>query len=128
VYSLLCKADTIGIFQVALRAQMTMLTRLKTRCFYDFVIEIALVRPELIQGDRVHPYLSRRNGEEPVKYTNQHIKALSKRTLVIPIFQEQVIKLTMVEAGFSGGQVDQLRRAIASWGKRGDIEQFRGIS
>jgi error-prone DNA polymerase len=125
VYDLLCKADTIGVFQVESRAQMTMLPRLKPRCFYDLVIEVAIVRPGPIQGDMVHPYLRRRSGEEPVEYANQQIKAVLKRTLGIPIFQEQVIKLTMVAAGFSGGEADQLRRAMASWGKHGDIEQFR---
>ncbi|MFT6408187.1 MAG: error-prone DNA polymerase [Arenicella sp.] len=125
VYELLCKADTIGVFQVESRAQMTMLPRLKPRCFYDLVIEVAIVRPGPIQGDMVHPYLRRRNGEDPVEYANPQIKAVLQRTLGIPIFQEQVIKLTMVAAGFSGGEADQLRRAMASWGKRGDIEQFR---
>jgi len=125
VYDLLCNADTIGVFQVESRAQMSMLPRLKPRCYYDLVIEVAIVRPGPIQGDMVHPYLRRRSGEEPVVYANEQIKAVLNRTLGIPIFQEQVIKLTMVAAGFSGGEADQLRRAMASWGKRGNIEQFR---
>ena len=125
VYDLLCKADTIGVFQVESRAQMSMLPRLKPRNYYDLVIEVAIVRPGPIQGDMVHPYLRRRNWEEPVSYANDEIKEVLKRTLGIPIFQEQVIKLTMVAAGFSGGEADQLRRAMASWGKRGDLEQFR---
>lgn len=125
VYDLLCRADSIGVFQVESRAQMSMLPRLKPRCYYDLVIEVAIVRPGPIQGDMVHPYLRRRNGEEPVEYASKEIEAVLKRTLGVPIFQEQVIKLTMVAAGFSGGEADQLRRAMASWGKRGDIEQFR---
>jgi len=125
VYDMLCKGDSIGVFQVESRAQMSMLPRLKPRCFYDLVIEVAIVRPGPIQGDMVHPYLKRRHGEEPVTYPNDEIKAVLKRTLGIPIFQEQVIKLTMVAAGFSGGEADHLRRAMASWGKNGDLEQFR---
>lgn len=125
VYDLLCKADTVGVFQVESRAQMSMLPRLKPRSYYDLVIEVAIVRPGPIQGDMVHPYLRRRNGEEPVEYANNEVKEVLKRTLGIPIFQEQVIKLTMVAAGFSGGEADELRRAMASWGKRGDLEQFR---
>ncbi|MEO0367761.1 MAG: error-prone DNA polymerase, partial [Pseudomonadota bacterium] len=125
VYDMLCKGDSIGVFQVESRAQMSMLPRLKPRNFYDLVIEVAIVRPGPIQGDMVHPFLKRRNGEEPVEYANAEIEAVLKRTLGIPIFQEQVIKLTMVAAGFSGGEADQLRRAMASWGKNGDLEQFR---
>jgi len=125
VYDLLCQADTVGVFQVESRAQMSMLPRLKPRNFYDLVIEVAIVRPGPIQGDMVHPYLRRRNKEEPVDYVSEEVKEVLRRTLGVPIFQEQVIKLTMVAAGFSGGEADQLRRAMASWGKRGDLEQFR---
>ena len=125
VYDMLCRGDSIGVFQVESRAQMSMLPRLKPRCFYDLVIEVAIVRPGPIQGDMVHPFLKRRNGEEPVEYQNDEIRSVLERTLGVPIFQEQVIKLTMVAAGFSGGQADQLRRAMASWGKNGDLEQFR---
>lgn len=125
VYDMLCAGDSVGVFQVESRAQMSMLPRLRPRSFYDLVIEVAIVRPGPIQGDMVHPYLKRRDGTEPVTYPNAEIKAVLERTLGIPIFQEQVIKLTMVAAGFSGGQADELRRAMASWGKNGDLEQFR---
>jgi len=125
VYDLLCAGDSIGVFQVESRAQMSMLPRLKPRNYYDLVIEVAIVRPGPIQGNMVHPFLKRRNGEEPVTYVNQEIKAVLERTLGVPIFQEQVIKLTMVAAGFSGGEADQLRRAMASWGKHGNLDQFK---
>ena len=123
-YDMLSRGDSIGVFQVESRAQMSMLPRLKPQTFYDLVIEIAIVRPGPIQGDMVHPYLSRRNGEEPVTYENDALKAVLERTLGVPIFQEQVIKLAMVAAGFSGGEADQLRRAMASWGKNGQLLQF----
>ncbi|MGB2314318.1 MAG: error-prone DNA polymerase [Porticoccaceae bacterium] len=116
-YDMLCKADSVGVFQIESRAQMAMLPRLKPRCFYDLVIEIAIVRPGPIQGGMVHPYLKRRQGLEPVSYPHADIKAVLERTLGIPVFQEQVIRLAMVAAGFSGGEADQLRRAMASWGK-----------
>ncbi len=125
VYDQLCAGDSIGVFQVESRAQMSMLPRLKPRSFYDLVIQVAIVRPGPIQGGMVHPYLKRRDGLEPIEYANDQIKAVLKRTLGVPIFQEQVIKLTMVAAGFSGGEADQLRRAMASWGKNGNLEQFR---
>ena len=124
VYQMLCAGDSVGVFQVESRAQMSMLPRLKPRQFYDLVIQVAIVRPGPIQGDMVHPYLKRRNGEEPVDYATPEIEEVLKRTLGIPIFQEQVIELTMVAASFSGGEADQLRRAMASWGKRGDLAQF----
>jgi error-prone DNA polymerase len=124
-YEMLQRADSVGVFQVESRAQMAMLPRLKPATYYDLVIEVALVRPGPIQGDMVHPYLRRRQGQEPVTYPNDEIKAVLKRTLGIPIFQEQVIKLAMVAAGFSAGEADQLRRAMASWGKNGDLERFR---
>lgn len=125
VYDLLCRGDSVGVFQVESRAQMSMLPRLKPRCFYDLVIEVAIVRPGPIQGNMVHPYLKRRNGEEAISYPNEAIKKVLDRTLGVPIFQEQVIQLTMVAAGFSGGEADQLRRAMASWGKNGDLYQFK---
>jgi len=124
-YQMLCKGDTVGVFQIESRAQMSMLPRLRPQCFYDLVIQIAIVRPGPIQGNMVHPYLKRRNGEMPTHYPNDEIKAVLKRTLGVPIFQEQVIKLAMVAAGFSGGQADQLRRAMASWGRNGDLYQFK---
>lgn len=126
VYEMLCKGDSLGVFQVESRAQMSMLPRLKPRTFYDLVIQVAIVRPGPIQGDMVHPYLRRRDGLEKVGYANDEIKEVLKRTLGVPIFQEQVIKLTMVAAGFSGGEADELRRAMASWGKHGNLNQFQG--
>jgi len=125
VYDMLCAGDSLGVFQVESRAQMSMLPRLKPRCFYDLVVQVAIVRPGPIQGDMVHPYLKRRGGEEQITYPNGEIKSVLERTLGVPIFQEQVIKLTMVAAGFSGGQADQLRRAMASWGKHGNLDQFK---
>jgi len=125
VYDMLCAGDSIGVFQVESRAQISMLPRLKPRNFYDLVIQVAIVRPGPIQGDMVHPYLKRRDGEEKVEYPNDNIKSVLKRTLGIPIFQEQVIQLTMIAAGFSGGEADQLRRSMASWGKHGSLDQFK---
>jgi error-prone DNA polymerase len=123
-YRMLQQADSLGVFQIESRAQMSMLPRMKPACFYDLVIEIAIVRPGPIQGDMVHPYLRRRQGLEPVTYPNDEIKGVLKRTLGVPIFQEQAIKLAMVAAGFSGGEADQLRRAMASWGKNGNLMHF----
>ena len=124
-YDMLCNGDTVGVFQIESRAQMSMLPRLKPRCFYDLVIQIAIVRPGPIQGNMVHPFLKRRNGEIEATYPNEEIKQVLERTLGVPIFQEQVIKLAMVAAGFSGGQADQLRRAMATWGRNGDLYQFK---
>ncbi len=124
-YNMLCQADSVGVFQVESRAQMAMLPRLKPRTFYDLVVEVAIVRPGPIQGDMVHPYLKRRQGIEPVSYPNEDVKSVLERTLGVPIFQEQVIKLAMVAAGFSGGEADQLRRAMASWGHNGNLVAFR---
>ena len=118
-YDMLCKADSVGVFQIESRAQMAMLPRLKPRCFYDLVIEIAIVRPGPIQGGMVHPYLKRRQGLETANYPSPAIKTVLERTLGIPVFQEQVIRLAMVAAGFSGGEADQLRRAMASWSSKG---------
>ncbi|MEP5763377.1 MAG: error-prone DNA polymerase [Halieaceae bacterium] len=123
-YRMLQKADSVGVFQIESRAQMSMLPRMKPSCFYDLVIEIAIVRPGPIQGDMVHPYLRRRQGQEAVTYPNADIKSVLERTLGVPIFQEQAIKLAMVAAGFTGGEADQLRRAMASWGKNGNLMQF----
>lgn len=123
-YAMLCRGDSMGVFQVESRAQMAMLPRLKPRCFYDLVIQVAIVRPGPIQGDMVHPYLKRRSGEQAVSYPNDAVKAVLERTLGVPIFQEQVIKLAMVAAGFSGGEADQLRRAMASWGRNGQLNNF----
>ena len=123
-YRMLQAADTVGVFQIESRAQMSMLPRLKPERFYDLVIEIAIVRPGPIQGDMVHPYLRRKQGLEPVTYPSDAIKEVLERTLGVPIFQEQVIKLAMVAAGFSGGEADQLRRAITNWGRNSKLLTF----
>ena len=124
-YAMLQQGDSVGVFQVESRAQMAMLPRLKPKCFYDLVIEVAIVRPGPIQGNMVHPYLKRRNGTEAVHYANDEIKQVLERTLGVPIFQEQVIQLAMVAAGFSAGEADQLRRAMASWKKKGELRQYQ---
>jgi error-prone DNA polymerase len=124
VYRMIQRADTVGLFQIESRAQMSMLPRLKPACYYDLVVQIAIVRPGPIQGGMVHPYLKRRNGEEAVDYPSEAVKGVLQRTLGVPIFQEQVIQLAMVAAGFTGGEADQLRRAMASWKKTGELEQF----
>ncbi|XOV81785.1 MAG: error-prone DNA polymerase [bacterium] len=123
-YAMLQAGDSVGVFQVESRAQMAMLPRLKPQHFYDLVIEVAIVRPGPIQGDMVHPYLRRRQGLEPVHYPSEAVRQVLERTLGIPIFQEQVIELAMVAAGFSAGEADQLRRAMAAWKKRGGLEVF----
>ncbi len=125
VYAMIQRADTIGVFQIESRAQMSMLPRLKPRCFYDLVIEVAIVRPGPIQGDMVHPYLRRRQGSEAVDYPSAAVRAVLERTLGVPIFQEQVIKLAMVAAGFTPGEADQLRRAMAAWKRRGGLEPYQ---
>ncbi|WP_295801725.1 error-prone DNA polymerase [uncultured Microbulbifer sp.] len=125
VYEMMCRADTVGVFQIESRAQMSMLPRLQPRRFYELVIEIAIVRPGPIQGGMVHPYLRRKQQQEPVTYPHENLRPVLERTLGVPIFQEQVIKLSMVAAGFSGGEADALRRAMASWGKNGNLIQFR---
>ena len=124
-YDMLCAGDSIGVFQVESRAQINMLPRLRPRQFYDLVIEVAIVRPGPIQGDMVHPYLKRKHGLEAVTYPSEAIRGVLERTLGVPIFQEQVIKLAMVAAGFTGGEADQLRRAMAAWKSRGDMTVFR---
>ena len=123
-YRMLQDGDSVGVFQVESRAQMSMLPRLKPRNFYDLVIEVAIVRPGPIQGDMVHPYLRRRQGLEAVTYPNDAVRKVLERTLGVPIFQEQVIELAMVAAGFSAGEADQLRRAMAAWRRRGQLETF----
>ena len=125
VYDMICDADTIGVFQIESRGQMSMLPRLRPRCWYDLVIEVAIVRPGPIQGNMVHPFLRRRNGEIPVEYPNEAIKNVLHRTLGVPIFQEQAMKLAVVAAGFTPGEADQLRRAMGKWRKTGVIEKFR---
>ena len=125
VYEMIRKADTIGVFQIESRAQMSMLPRLGPKEFYDLVIEIAIVRPGPIQGDMVHPYLRRRNGKERIDYPNEAVKKVLERTLGVPIFQEQVMELAVVAAGFTPGEADQLRRAMAAWRRKGGLEPFQ---
>ncbi len=125
VYEMICRADTTGVFQIESRAQMAMLPRLRPRNFYDLVIEVAIVRPGPIQGEMVHPYLRRRNGEEAVSYPSAAVEAVLKRTLGVPIFQEQVMQLAIVAAGFSAGEADRLRRAMAAWKRKGGLEPFQ---
>ncbi|MGI9232643.1 MAG: error-prone DNA polymerase [Woeseiaceae bacterium] len=124
VYDMICAGDTMGVFQIESRAQMAMLPRLKPRCYYDLVIEVAIIRPGPIQGDMVHPYLRRRNGEEAVDYPSDAVKGVLQRTLGVPIFQEQVMQLAVVAAGFTPGEADQLRRAMAAWKRRGGLGGF----
>jgi error-prone DNA polymerase len=124
VYDMICRADTTGVFQIESRAQMAMLPRLRPRNFYDLVIEVALVRPGPIQGDMVHPYLRRRSGAEEVTYPSEAVKRALERTLGVPIFQEQVMQLAIVAAGFTPGEADRLRRAMAAWKRRGGLEPF----
>ncbi len=124
VYDMISRADTMGVFQIESRAQMAMLPRLKPREYYDLVIEVAIIRPGPIQGDMVHPYLRRRSGEEPVSYPSDAVRRVLERTLGVPIFQEQVMQLAIVAAGFSAGEADRLRRAMAAWRRRGELERF----
>jgi error-prone DNA polymerase len=125
VYEMISRADTIGVFQIESRAQMSMLPRLKPRKYYDLVIEVAIVRPGPIQGDMVHPYLRRRNGQERVDYPSKAVEAVLERTLGVPIFQEQVMQIAIVAAGFSPGEADALRRAMGAWKRSGGIEHFK---
>ena len=125
VYDMICRADTIGVFQIESRAQMSMLPRLKPRCYYDLVIEVAIVRPGPIQGQMVHPYLRRRAGEEQVSYPTPEIQGVLEKTLGVPLFQEQAMRLAVVAAGFSPGEADQLRRAMGAWRRPGVIDKFR---
>jgi error-prone DNA polymerase len=125
VYDMIGRADTMGVFQIESRAQMSMLPRLKPRCYYDLVIEVAIVRPGPIQGQMVHPYLRRRAGEEKVTYPNDAIRDVLHKTLGVPIFQEQAMRLAVVAAGFTPGEADQLRRAMGAWRRPGLIDQFR---
>jgi error-prone DNA polymerase len=124
VYGMIQKADTMGVFQIESRAQMSMLPRLKPRKFYDLVIQVAIVRPGPIQGGMVHPYLRRRDGKEKVDYPSKAVEKVLERTLGVPIFQEQVMQLAMVAAGFTPDEADQLRRAMAAWKKKGGLEPF----
>ncbi len=125
VYKMMRKADTVGVFQIESRAQMTMLPRLRPRNYYDLVIQIAIVRPGPIEGGMVHPYLKRRNGEQAVEYENRDMEGVLERTLGVPIFQEQVMQIAIVGAGFKPGEADELRRAMAAWKKKGGLEPFK---
>jgi error-prone DNA polymerase len=124
-YAMIGDADTVGVFQIESRAQMSMLPRLRPRTFYDLVIEVAIVRPGPIQGDMVHPYLRRRDGMEPVTYPHPSLERVLKKTLGVPLFQEQVMKLAVLAAGYSPGEADQLRRDMSAWRSQGRIEQHR---
>ncbi len=124
VYAMIQQADTIGVFQIESRAQQSMLPRLRPQTFYDLVIEVAIVRPGPIQGGMVHPYLKRRQGLEPVTYPSDAVKGVLERTLGVPIFQEQVMQLAIVAAGFTPGEADRLRRSMAAWRRKGGLEVF----
>ena len=125
VYDMLCEADSIGVFQVESRAQMTMLPRLKPRKFYDLVVEVAIVRPGPIQGDMVHPYLRRRNGLEPETYPSEELRQVLGKTKGVPLFQEQAMQIAIVAAGFTPSEADRLRRAMATFRRLGTIHSFR---
>ncbi|MEO1702886.1 MAG: error-prone DNA polymerase [Pseudomonadota bacterium] len=125
VYDMICRADTLGVFQIESRAQMTMLPRLRPREFYDLVIEVAIVRPGPIQGDMVHPYLRRRQGKEPVSYPSKKLEEVLGKTLGVPLFQEQAMKIAIVAADFSPGEADRLRRAMATFRRVGTIHTFQ---
>jgi error-prone DNA polymerase len=123
VYEMICHADTLGVFQIESRAQMSMLPRLKPKNFYDLVIEVAIVRPGPIQGDMVHPYLKRRNGEEPVEYPSKELEEILGRTLGVPLFQEQAMEIAIVAAGFTPAEADGLRRSMATFKAKGLVSQ-----
>jgi error-prone DNA polymerase len=125
VYEMIGRSDTVGVFQIESRAQMSMLPRLRPRCFYDLVIEVAIVRPGPIQGKMVHPYLRRRQGKEMVDYPSEAVRSVLEKTLGVPIFQEQAMRLAVVAAGFTPGEADQLRRAMGAFRRRGVMERFR---
>ncbi|RKR84381.1 error-prone DNA polymerase [Mucilaginibacter gracilis] len=125
VYEMICHADTLGVFQIESRAQMSMLPRLKPRCFYDLVIEVAIVRPGPIQGDMVHPYLRRRDGTDPVEYPSKELEEILGRTLGVPLFQEQAMEIAIVAAGFTPAEADQLRRSMATFKAKGLVSQHQ---
>ncbi len=124
VYDMFCRADTVGVFQIESRAQMSMLPRLRPRTFYDLVVEVAIVRPGPIQGGMVHPYLRRRNGDEPVTYAHPALVPILERTLGVPLFQEQVMAMAVAVGGFTAGEADRLRRAMGAWRKRGNLTEM----
>ncbi len=123
-YDMICQADTVGVFQIESRAQMSMLPRLKPRCFYDLVVQVAIVRPGPIQGGMVHPYLKARANPQAVQYASTALQEVLKRTLGVPIFQEQVMQIAMAAANFSGGEADSLRRSMAAWKRQGGVQHF----
>ena len=123
-YDMICQADTVGVFQIESRAQMSMLPRLKPRCFYDLVVQVAIVRPGPIQGGMVHPYLKARANPQAVQYASAALEEVLKRTLGVPIFQEQVMQIAMAAANFSGGEADSLRRSMAAWKRQGGVQHF----
>jgi error-prone DNA polymerase len=124
-YAMIRRAETVGVFQIESRAQMSMLPRLRPANYYDLVIQVAIVRPGPIQGGMVHPYLKRRKGIEPVSYPSKALEAVLGRTLGVPLFQEQVMQIAIVAAGFSPGEADQVRRSMAAWKRRGGLQHFR---
>jgi len=121
-YDMICRADTVGVFQVESRAQMSMLPRLQPRCFYDLIIEVAIIRPGPIVGKMVHPFLARRQGKEIAVYPSKEIEEIYARTLGVPLFQEQVMRVAMVAAGYNAGEADQLRRSMAAWKRKGNMD------
>ena len=123
-YAMIQRADTVGVFQIESRAQMSMLPRLKPKEFYDLVIEVAIVRPGPIQGNMVHPYLRRREGKDPVTYPSEALKSILSKTMGVPLFQEQAMRLAIVAAGFAPGEADRLRRAMATFKSVGTIGNF----
>ncbi|WP_338551187.1 error-prone DNA polymerase [Roseovarius phycicola] len=125
VYDMLCEADSIGVFQVESRAQMNFLPRMRPRTFYDLVIEVAIIRPGPIQGDMVHPYIRRRNGEEEVSFPSDDLGQVLGKTLGVPLFQEQAMQIAIVGAGFSPEEADRLRRSLATFKKHGNVSAFR---
>ena len=124
-FDMICKGDTVGVFQIESRAQMAMLPRLRPRNFYDLVIEISIVRPGPITGGMVHPYLRRRQGKEAVEYPHPSLKPVLEKTLGVPLFQEQVMRLAMIAADYTPGEADQLRRDMAAWHRTGRMERHR---
>ena len=126
VYDMLCDADSLGVFQVESRAQMNFLPRMRPRTFYDLVIEVAIIRPGPIQGDMVHPYLRRRNGEEKVSFPSDALGQVLGKTLGVPLFQEQAMQIAIVGAGFTPEEADRLRRSLATFKKHGNVSEFRG--
>ena len=127
VYDMLCRADSVGVFQVESRAQMNFLPRMRPRNFYDLVIEVAIIRPGPIQGDMVHPYIRRRNGEEKVSFPSDELGVVLGKTLGVPLFQEQAMQIAIVGAGFTPDQADRLRRSLATFKKHGNVSEFRAL-